>query len=88
MSSRVVIDSGGVISLAALRRLGDQKVNFLMLERDGTVLLTTAPVRPSDARLRRAQALAHFIRCCVANREGTDPPKACRAGASRTKQVA
>ena len=30
-----------------------------MLERDGSVLLTTGPVRPSDARLRRAQALAH-----------------------------
>jgi len=30
-----------------------------MLERDGTVLATTGPVRPSDIRLRRAQALAH-----------------------------
>ena len=30
-----------------------------MLERDGTVLTTTGPVRPSDIRLRRAQALAH-----------------------------
>ena len=30
-----------------------------MLERDGTVLATTGPVRPSDVRLRRAQALAH-----------------------------
>src|SRR5580700_6981645 len=30
-----------------------------MLDRDGSVLLTTGPVRPSDARLRRAQALAH-----------------------------
>ena len=29
-----------------------------MLDRDGTVLCTTGPVRPSDARLRRAQALA------------------------------
>jgi CRISPR-associated endonuclease Cas1 len=29
-----------------------------MLERDGSVLATTGPVRPSDARLRRAQALA------------------------------
>src|SRR5207244_3948790 len=32
---------------------------FVMLERDGSVLLTTGPVRSSDARLRRAQALAH-----------------------------
>jgi len=30
-----------------------------MLERDGTVLTTTGPVRPSDVRLRRAQALAN-----------------------------
>jgi hypothetical protein len=29
-----------------------------MLERDGSVLATTGPVRPSDARLRRAQAMA------------------------------
>jgi CRISPR/Cas system-associated endonuclease Cas1 len=29
-----------------------------MLERDGSVLATTGPVRPSDARLRRSQALA------------------------------
>jgi len=29
-----------------------------MLERDGTVLTTTGPVSPSDARLRRAQSLA------------------------------
>jgi len=28
------------------------------LERDGSVLATTGPVRPSDAKLRRAQALA------------------------------
>ncbi len=31
---------------------------FVMLERDGQVLITTGPVRSSDARLRRAQALA------------------------------
>jgi CRISPR-associated endonuclease Cas1 len=45
--------------LAALRWLADQKASFVMLERDGSVLATTGPVRPSDARLRRAQALAH-----------------------------
>jgi CRISPR-associated endonuclease Cas1 len=54
----VVIGSDGVVSLAALRWLGDQKAAFTFLERDGTVLLTTGPVRPSDARLRRAQSLA------------------------------
>jgi CRISPR-associated endonuclease Cas1 len=55
----VVIGSDGFVSLAALRWLADQKASFVLLERDGTVLATTGPVRPSDARLRRAQALAH-----------------------------
>ena len=54
----VVIGSDGMVSLAALRWLADQKAAFTLLERDGTVLVTTGPVRPSDARLRRAQALA------------------------------
>ncbi len=56
----VVIGSDGVVSLAALRWLSDQKVSFVMLERDGSVLATTGPVRSSDVRLRRAQALAHI----------------------------
>jgi CRISPR-associated protein Cas1 len=55
----VVIGSDGMISLAALRWLADQDAAFVMLERDGSVLATTGPVRPSDAKLRRAQALAH-----------------------------
>jgi len=55
----VVIGSEGVVSLAALRWLADQDASFVMLERDGSVLATTGPVRPSDAKLRRAQALAH-----------------------------
>jgi len=53
-----VIGSDGVISLAALRWLSDQKASFVMLERDGKVLAVTGPVRPSEAKLRRAQALA------------------------------
>jgi CRISPR-associated endonuclease Cas1 len=56
----VLIGSDGFISLSALRWLADQDAAFVMLERDGTVLATTGPVRPSDARLRRAQALAHY----------------------------
>jgi CRISPR-associated endonuclease Cas1 len=56
----VLIGSDGFISLSALRWLADQNASFVMLERDGTVLATTGPVRPSDARLRRAQALAHY----------------------------
>ena len=55
----VVIGSDGMVSLAALRWLASQDAAFLMLDRDGSVLATTGPVRPSDARLRRAQALAH-----------------------------
>ncbi|MBZ5658010.1 MAG: CRISPR-associated endonuclease Cas1 [Acidobacteriia bacterium] len=55
----VVIGSDGIISLAALRWLADQGAAFVMLERDGKVLAVTGPVRPSDAKLRRAQALAH-----------------------------
>src|SRR5213593_4725370 len=54
----VVIGADGMVSLAALRWLADQDASFVMLERDGKVLATTGPVRPSDARLRRAQALA------------------------------
>ncbi len=55
----VVIGSDGFVSLAALRWLADQDAAFVMLERDGSVLAVTGPVRPSDARLRRAQALAN-----------------------------
>ena|ERR1700722_921547 len=54
----VVIGADGMVSLAALRWLADQNAAFVMLDRDGSVLATTGPVRPSDARLRRAQALA------------------------------
>src|SRR6266852_3014908 len=54
----VVIGSDGLVSLSALRWLADQKIAFTLLERDGTVLVTTGPVYPSDARLRRAQSLA------------------------------
>jgi hypothetical protein len=54
----VVIGSDGTVSLAALRWLADQDAAFVMLERDGSLLATTGPVRPSDVRLRRAQGLA------------------------------
>src|SRR5438552_2988674 len=54
----VVIGSDGMVSLSALRWLADQDAAFVMLERDGSVLVTTGPVRSSDARLRRAQAIA------------------------------
>jgi CRISPR-associated protein Cas1 len=54
----VVIGSDGMVSLAALRWLADQKAAFIMLERDGSVLIATGPVAASDARLRRAQTCA------------------------------
>jgi CRISPR-associated endonuclease Cas1 len=54
----VVIGADGFVSLAALRWLADQDAAFVLLERDGSVLATTGPVRPTDARLRRAQSLA------------------------------
>jgi CRISPR-associated endonuclease Cas1 len=61
----VVIGSDGMVSLAALRWLADQDAAFVMLERDGSVLATTGPVRPSDSRLRRAQSLAHHSEVAV-----------------------
>ena len=54
----VMIGSDGFVTLEALRWLADQGAAFVMLDRDGKVLCVTGPVRPSDARLRRAQALA------------------------------
>lgn len=58
LSRLVIVGSDGMISLAAFRWLADQDAAFVMLDRDGSVLATTGPVRPSDARLRRAQATA------------------------------
>jgi CRISPR-associated endonuclease Cas1 len=55
----VVIGSEGMVTLASLRWLADQKAAFVMLDRDGSVLTVSGPVGPSDARLRRAQSLAH-----------------------------
>jgi CRISPR-associated endonuclease Cas1 len=55
----VIVGADGFISLAAIQWLGDQGASFSMLNTDGTVLATTGPVRPSEAKLRRAQALAH-----------------------------
>jgi CRISPR-associated endonuclease Cas1 len=55
----IIIGSDGFVSLAALRWLADQDTAFVMLERDGKVLAVTGPVRPSDAKLRRSQALGH-----------------------------
>lgn len=53
------IGSDGFISLAAPQWLADQDASFAMLQSDEKVLATTGPVQPSEAKLRRAQALAH-----------------------------
>jgi CRISPR-associated endonuclease Cas1 len=54
----VVIGSDGFVSLSALEWLTAQDASFVMLERDGKISCVTGPVRPSEAKLRRAQALA------------------------------
>jgi len=54
----VVIGSDGFITLDALRWLSDIGASFAFLDRRGKALFATAPIASSDARLRRAQALA------------------------------
>src|SRR5208282_4415772 len=54
----VIIGSDGFITLEALRWISDVDAAFIMLDRRGKVLAVTGPVSPSDAKLRRAQALA------------------------------
>jgi CRISPR-associated endonuclease Cas1 len=61
----VIVSADGFFSLSALRWLESQGASLSFLERDGRVLVTTGPVRPSDARLRRAQALAHVSGAAV-----------------------
>jgi CRISPR-associated endonuclease Cas1 len=55
----VCISDDGTISLSALRWVAEQKVAFVLLQRDGRVLTVCGPASPSQARLRRSQALAH-----------------------------
>ena len=54
----IVIGSDGQVSLSALQWLADQDAAFTMLDRNGKVLVTTGPVRPYDAKLRRAQSMS------------------------------
>jgi CRISPR-associated endonuclease Cas1 len=54
----VCISEDGFVTLSALKRLSDIGVPFVMLDRLGKVRLVTGPTSPSDARLRRAQAMA------------------------------
>jgi len=55
----VCVSDDGTISLSALRWITEQKAAFVLLQRDGRVLSVCGPASPSQARLRRAQALAH-----------------------------
>lgn len=45
----VCVGADGAISLAALEWLAAQDASFVLLERDGSVLAITGPVRSSDA---------------------------------------
>jgi len=54
----VMIGSDGFITLEALRWISDVGAAFVMLDRRGKVLAVTGPISSSDAKLRRAQALA------------------------------
>ena len=54
----VCISEDGITTLSALKWLTEVGASFVMLNRNGKVLFVTGPTAPSDARLRRAQALA------------------------------
>ena len=54
----VCVGNDGFITLSALRWLSDVGASFSMLDRAGRVHVVTGPASPSEARLRRAQALA------------------------------
>ena len=57
----VVIGSDGMVSLSAIRWLHDVRAALVMLDRNGTVLMTAGPEpRSHDPRLRRAQAVSHY----------------------------
>jgi CRISPR-associated endonuclease Cas1 len=54
----VVVGLDGLLTLAALKWLRDQDVTLSFLERNGKVLSVVGPASSSDAKLRRAQAVA------------------------------
>jgi len=54
----VCISEDGLVTLSALRWLSDVGASFIMLDRIGKVRVVTGPSAASEARLRRAQALA------------------------------
>ena len=54
----VCISEDGFVTLSALRWLSDVGASFAMFDRVGKVRVVTGPTSSSEARLRRAQALA------------------------------
>jgi CRISPR-associated endonuclease Cas1 len=54
----ICVSEDGFTTFSALKWLSDTGASFVMLNRSGKVLFATGPVGSSDARLRRAQALA------------------------------
>src|SRR5947207_10384775 len=54
----VCIGDDGFITLSALRWLTETGASFVMLDRLGNIRVVTGPGSSSEARLRRAQALA------------------------------
>ncbi len=54
----VCISDDGYATLSALKWLGDVGASFVLVDRNGRTLLVTGPTAPSDARLKRSQALA------------------------------
>src|SRR6266550_8490869 len=54
----VCVGDDGFITLSALRWLSEVGASFVMLDRLGKVRVVTGPTSASEARLRRAQAVA------------------------------
>jgi CRISPR-associated endonuclease Cas1 len=54
----ICIGNDGFVTLSALRWLSEIDASFVMLDRLGKVRVVTGPTSASEARLRRAQALA------------------------------
>jgi CRISPR/Cas system-associated endonuclease Cas1 len=54
----VCVSEDGFVTLSALKWLSDIGAAFVMLDRLGKIQIVTGPASPSDARLRRAQAMA------------------------------
>jgi hypothetical protein len=59
LARHVVLGGSGSLSLEAIRWLDDVGAALLRIGRDGLLLITSGPTM-SDAKLRRAQALARF----------------------------